>query len=213
MTGAGRGRKVLLVIDQFEQWLHSHAELTGSQLVDALRQCEGGRLQAIVLVRDDFYLSVNRLFRELETRLVEDQNQDVIDLFSANHAKKVLAAFGRAYAVLPESLEVEHEQSMDQAIGQLAEDGKVICVRLALFADMMKSRSWVPDSLQEVGGVGGVGETFLEETFAAKTAPPSHRIHEKAVRGVLRALLPEASTDIKGSMRSADQLREAAKST
>ncbi len=93
---------------------------------------------------------------------------------------------------------------------ELAEDNKVICVRLALFADMMKSRPWVPASLQEVGGVGGVGETFLEETFAAKTAPPSHRIHEKAVRGVLKALLPEAGTDIKGSMQSADQLREAA---
>lgn len=210
MTGAGRNRKVLLVIDQFEQWLHSHAEVTGSQLVDALRQCDGSRLQAIVLVRDDFYLSVNRLFQELEVRLLEGQNQGVIDLFDPDHARKVLTAFGRAYGKLREDLSSENDAFLVRAVDDLADDNKVICVRLALFADMMKSRAWVPDSLHEVGGVGGVGETFLEETFAAKTAPPSHRIHEKAVRGVLKALLPEEGTDIKGSMRPADKLREAA---
>ena len=37
-TGAGRNRKLLIVIDQFEQWLHSHPELKQTQLVDALRQ-------------------------------------------------------------------------------------------------------------------------------------------------------------------------------
>ena len=47
-TGAGRHRKLLIVIDQFEQWLHAHPELKQTQLVDALRQCEGGRLQSIL---------------------------------------------------------------------------------------------------------------------------------------------------------------------
>ena len=53
----------------------------------------------------------------------------------------------------------------------LAEDGKVVCVRLALFAEMMKGRPWTEASLREVGGSEGVGVTFLEETFAAQTAP------------------------------------------
>ncbi|MGM0490652.1 MAG: serine/threonine protein kinase, partial [Planctomycetota bacterium] len=210
MTGAGRGRKVLLVLDQFEQWLHAHAELKGAQLVDALRQCEGSRLQAVVLVRDDFYLSVNRLFQELDIRLVEGHNYSVIDLFDLDHARRVLKAFGRAYGKLDEELSPEQEEFLTRAVAQLAEDNKIISVRLALFADMMKSHAWVPTSLEDVGGVGGVGVTFLEETFAAKTAPPSHRIHQRAVRGVLKTLLPEAGTDIKGAMRSTDQLRDAA---
>ena len=32
--------------------------------------------------------------------------------------------------------------------------------------------------------------TFLEETFSAKTAPPEHRLHQKAARAVLKTLLP-----------------------
>ena len=48
--------------------------------------------------------------------------------------------------------------------------------------------------------------TFLEETFSAATAPPEHRFHQKAARAVLKALLPESGTDIKGHMRSREEL-------
>ena len=41
------------------------------------------------------------------------------------------------------------------------------------------------------------------------TAPPQHRYHQKAARAVLKALLPEAGTDIKGHMRSHGELLEA----
>ena len=57
-------------------------------------------------------------------------------------------------------------------------------------------------ALKEVGGTEGVGVTFLEETFSAAGAPPEHRYHQKAARAVLKALLPESGTDIKGHMRS-----------
>ncbi len=91
----------------------------------------------------------------------------------------------------------------------MAQEGKVICVRLALFAEMMKGKPWTPATLKEVGGTEGVGVTFLEETFSAATAPPEHRYHQKAARAVLKALLPESGTDIKGHMRSHAELLEA----
>ena len=91
----------------------------------------------------------------------------------------------------------------------LAEEGKVISVRLALFAEMMKGKPWTPATLEEVGGTKGVGVTFLEETFSASTAPPEHRLHQKAAQAVLKALLPESGTDIKGQMRSRQELLEA----
>ena len=65
---------------------------------------------------------------------------------------------------------------LKQAVSGLAQDGKVICVRLALFAEMVKGKSWTPATLKEVGGTEGVGVTFLEETFSAATAPPEHRL-------------------------------------
>ena len=90
----------------------------------------------------------------------------------------------------------------------LTHDGKVICVQLSLFADMMKGRSWTPASLQEVGGTSGVGVAFLDETFTAKTAPPTHRLHAKAAQAVLKALLPDVGTDIKGHMQPTERLLE-----
>src|SRR5262249_45312356 len=103
----------------------------------------------------------------------------------------------------------EQEAFLDQVVAGLAQDGKVISVRLALFAEMVKGKPWTPATLREVGGAEGVGVTFLEETFTASTAPPQHRLHQKAAQAVLKALLPEAGTDIKGHMRSHQELLEA----
>jgi hypothetical protein len=37
------GQKVLLVLDQFEQWLHTKRSDANTELVQALRQCAGVR--------------------------------------------------------------------------------------------------------------------------------------------------------------------------
>ena len=55
--GIPSGKKVLIVLDQFEQWLHSKKHEQKTKLVQALRQCDGGRVQSIVLVRDDFWMA------------------------------------------------------------------------------------------------------------------------------------------------------------
>jgi hypothetical protein len=205
--GVPAGQKVLIVLDQFEQWLHARKE-ENSELVQALRQCDGGRVQCIVMVRDDFWMAATRFMRDLEVRLLEGQNSAAVDLFDLEHARKVLAAFGRAFGKLPDNSETGREQKefLKQAVAGLAQEGKVISVRLALFSEMMKGKPWTPASLKAVGGTEGVGATFLEETFSAAAAPPEHRHHQKAARAVLKALLPESGTDIKGHMRSQQEL-------
>jgi serine/threonine protein kinase/formylglycine-generating enzyme required for sulfatase activity len=205
------GRKVLLVLDQFEQWLFAR-RAENTELVAALRQCDGERLQAVVMVRDDFWMAATRFMRDLEIRLIEGENSAAVDLFDVDHARKVLAAFGRAFARLPENAsELSREQIdfLKESVNGLADEGKVISVRLALFAEMMKSKAWDLATLRGVGGAKGVGATFLEETFSASTAPPKHRLHHKAAQAVLNALLPENGTDIKGQMRSRQELLEA----
>ena len=82
-------------------------------------------------------------------------------------------------------------------------------MRLALFAEMVKGRPWTPTTLRGVGGMEGVGVTFLEETFSSPQANPRHRLHQKAAQAVLKALLPESGTGIKGKMRSQQTLLEA----
>ncbi len=207
--GLPAGKKVLLVLDQFEQFLHARREEENTELVQALRQCDGGRVQCLVLVRDDFWMAAIRFMRELEIRLVEGQNFAAVDLFPPRHAEKVLTAFGRAFGALPEDsgqTSKEQKQFLEQAVSGLAQEGKVISVRLALFAEMMKGKTWSPATLRALGGAEGVGVTFLEETFSAAAAPPEHRYHQKAARAVLKALLPESGSDIKGHMRSHEEL-------
>jgi eukaryotic-like serine/threonine-protein kinase len=223
--GVPAGKKVLIVLDQFEQWLHAKKEEQNTELVQALRHCDGGRVQCVVMVRDDFWMAATRFMRDLEVRLVEAQNSAAVDLFPIRHAEKVLAAFGRAFGVLPDAGSRIRQNAGDlperppsgeggyefieQAVSGLAQEGKVISVRLALFAEMMKGKAWTPTTLKEVGGTEGVGVTFLEETFSAATAPPEHRYHQKAARAVLKSLLPDSGTDIKGHMRSYAELLEA----
>ncbi len=210
--GISPEKKLLIVIDQFEQWLHARNEEENTELVHALRQCDGSRVQCVVMVRDDFWMAATRFMRELEIKLLEGQNSAAVDLFPVRHARRVLAAFGRAFGALPESgtaLGKDNEQFLEQAVRGLTQEGKVISVRLALFAEMMKGKSWTPATLEEVGGTEGVGLTFLEETFGAATAPPEHRIHQRAAQAVLTALLPQTGTDIKGRMQPEAKLLDA----
>jgi serine/threonine protein kinase len=207
--GVGKGKKVLLVLDQFEQFLYAKKAEENTVLVQALRQCDGSRLQCLLMVRDDFWMAATRFLQELEVRLLEGQNSAAVDLFPIRHAERVLTAFGRAFGAWPEGDAGENDEPrrfVEQAVQGLAQDGKVNCVRLAVFAEMMKGKRWTPATLKEVGGTRGVGMTFLEETFSAATAPPAHRYHQKAARAVLRSLLPETDADIKGHMRSHAEL-------
>ena len=199
-------QKVLIVVNQFEQWLHAHRSQLDSELAKALRQCDGEHIQCIVLVREDFWVGLSRFMTELHIELVQGQNMAMVDLFDPIHARHVLAAFGRAFGRLQETTTKDQDAFLNRAIEGLAQDGRVICVQLALFAEMVEGKSWVPATLQELGGMEGVGVSFLEEKFSSRSAEPHHRLHEKAARGVLNTLLPEVGSDIKGHMRSHDEL-------
>ena len=181
-----------------------------AELVLALRQCDGARVQCLLMVRDDFWLAMSRFMQALEVRVVEGENSRLADLFDKRHARKVLAALGVAFGALSETTRTkERDLFLDQAVEGLSQDGKVVPVRLALFAEMVKGKPWTPSALREIGGAEGVGVAFLEETFSSASAPPHHRLHQKAAQAVLAALLPEAGSDIRGHMRSRDELLEA----
>jgi len=211
--GLADGQKVVVVMDQFEQWLHARRGEPETELVHALRQCDGGKLQTIVMVRDDFSMAASRFMRELETPIVEGHNFATIDLFDHTHAVKVLGKFGQAFGKLPAqpgNMTAAEREFLETVVSGLAQDGKVVSVRLALFAEMVKDKPWVPATLDDVGGTEGIGVNFLEETFSSRKANPEHRHHQQAARQVLKALLPEIGTDIKGYMRSHAELLETA---
>ncbi len=207
------GKKVLIVLDQFEQWLQANPVEASLDLVQSLRQCDGEAIQCLILVRDDFWMATLRFMREIECELQDGHNSAAIDLLPLRHARSVLGAFGRAFGALPtreSDWGLNEKDFLKQAVDGLSQDGKVIPVRLSLFAEMMKGREWTSRSLKLVGGAQGVGVSFLEETFDAGSSSPEHRYHLPAIRGVLSLLLPEPGTNIKGRMRSRSELLLAA---
>ncbi|HEY3969133.1 MAG TPA: protein kinase [Planctomycetaceae bacterium] len=208
----GTGRKVIVILDQFEQWLHAHGAESDTELVQALRQCDGCRLQAIIMVRDDFAMAAARIMRELENPILEGRNFATVDLFDQDHARSVLMKLGQAFGKLPHlanQLTDDQTAFLASAVSGLAQEGKVVPVRLALLAEMIKRKPWSLATLTEVGGTQGIGVSFLEETFSKPGANPEHRIHQDAAKSVLQALLPEVDTDIKGHMQSHARLLEA----
>ena len=106
--------------------------------------------------------------------LVEGQNIAAVDLFDLSTPARCWprSAGPSALAGAAAELTKEQEAFLDQAVAGLAQDGKVISVRLALFAEMVKGKPWTPATLKDVGGTEGVGVTFLEETFSCRDAPP-----------------------------------------
>ena len=207
---AGLNNKLLIIVDQFEQWLHANPKLENAPLVQALRQVDGDYIQVFLMIRDDFMLAMNRLMAALEIPILEGTNFTLIDLFDQKHASKVLRLFGQALECLPKGdISKEQQQFINDSINALSIDGKVVSVRLSVFADMMKSRPWLLSSLKSLGGVEGVGVLFLEETFFSSSAPVLCKIHHNAAQKVLRALLPSVgSSSIKGCMLSLEALKE-----
>jgi eukaryotic-like serine/threonine-protein kinase len=205
------GKKLLLVFDQFEQWLNDRTINTQQELVRALRHCDGERIRALILIRDDFWLPANRLIHELDVELNLGRNAKLIDLFDTTHARKVLYEFGCSYGVLPREisqLSKAQRRFIREAVDGLAEQDRVVSIRLAIFAEMFRDRPWTVAELTRVGGAQGVGYKFLESTFESMHANPQHRAFQQEARLLLEALVP-VTGQIRGRMLPIESLREA----
>ena len=205
------GRKLLLVIDQFEQWLHSWDGGAEETLINAIRQCDGSNLQCLISVRDDFWMAITRFMRQLDEPLVGRVNSEGVELFDKRHARNVLIKFGKSYGCLnPKDADITRAQQefVEQAVELLAIEEKVTPIRLSVFAEMVKGRSWSIETLEKMGGTVAIGAAFLEDSFGS-SAPPQYRAHASSARKILTSLMPESGTSIKGASRSQRELCKA----
>ncbi len=120
-------KNYLIVIDQFEQWLHARSGERSEELVQALRQCDGRCVRCLISVRDDFWMAITRFLRDLDVRIVEGKNSAAVDLFDEAHARRVLIQFGVAYGRLPAhqaDISPEQHRFLDRSVAQLARAGR-----------------------------------------------------------------------------------------
>ena len=200
------GKKVLIVLDQFEQWLHAQRSRKNTELVEALRQCDGERVQCLVMVRDDFWLAVEPLHAGAGNspgRRAELAPWSISSTCAT--PKKVLAGLWpglRACPNRPARSATEQRAFLDQAVAGLAQDGKVICVRLALFAEMVKGKPWTPATLEGSRRHRRRRRHLPRRDLQCRHRPARAPLSSEGRPGRLKALLPESGTDIKGHMRS-----------
>jgi hypothetical protein len=74
---------------------------------------------------------------------------------------------------------------------------------------MIKGKEWTPKTLKEVRGVKGVVAEFLEQRFNSQNTYPAHWKHHRAAQAVLWTLLPKTGSNIRGEMKSQQELLEA----
>jgi eukaryotic-like serine/threonine-protein kinase len=202
-------QKLLIVLDQFEQWLTGRETEEDEPLVRALRHCDGGRIQCLVMVRDDFSMAATRFMNALEVPMLEGHNCGAIDMFRHEHARRVLRHFGEAFGRLSPEGDEKGDQFVNQAV-ELLSDGNVVApVRLAAFAELTRHSDWNSATLRRLGGSGGLGVALLDAFLGEDIVNLTHRQHRKAARCVLEALLPEDRTSLKGRMRSQSELMAA----
>lgn len=206
-----RGRKLLLVIDQFEQYLHTKVPEERSELIAAMRQCDGISLSALLVTRDDFWLSLKRFMDRIEIPIRDGRNSLLVDLFDEPHARNVLRQLGQALGKLPpdDTLSEEHESFLADAMQFLAPEGVASPVQIAVFVELMKRRSWTPRTLRNFDSLKALGVAFLEEVFDRSVASRA-RANVAAAQRVLTELLPESDKDLKGSAQSRGHLKAAA---
>lgn len=193
--------KTLIIVDQFEQWLHGNSMVRDSDMVAALRQCDGKSIQVLVTIRDDFWMAMGQLMEEIDVDLLLSQNASAIDLFEESHARKVLVEFGRALGKFTPGdgdLSPEQIDFLHAALSDMAMDGKYIPVQLALFAEMARTSDWTLESYRKLGGATVIGVEFLNSVFSSRRANPAHRAIEKEARAILAVLLPPGGERIRG---------------
>ncbi len=207
---APKGGKLLIVFDQFEQWLHSRHD-EDLELPNALRQCDGDSVQVLISLRDDFWMGIGQLMEDIDVDLLQTQNSAAIDLFDRSHARKILIAFGKAYgrfdkAGRPDELSADQSAFIDAVIRDMETEGKIIPLQLSIFAEMAKDIPWDQKTLRKMGGVETVGITFLDQTFSYRSANPAHRALASESRDILEALLPASGKLIRGRVQNTSEL-------
>ncbi len=205
--------KLLIVLDQFEQWLHGNNRYAEQELTEALRQCDGERIICLLLIRDDFWMSTSEFMKSLDIPVREGHNALALPLFDERHARNVLVAYGRSFDRLPisadeqkSSLNAQQSRFIRDAVKSLSRDGKVICVHLSVFAQIARDRDWTASELHRLGGLKGVGVRFLDDLFPSRSGSRFRNDQDEIVKSVFRGLLPGTSTVIKGTSKSRDQL-------
>ena len=195
----GQHRKVIFVLDHFDNWSGSASSKQLKQLAAALRYCDGEILQALLIVREESWIAATEFLRMVDCGVEQWKNARAIELLDRHHARHLLEIAGRSYNSLPpypEAIDAAQANFVSQAIDEMSDRGRVLPIQLAMFVKMAKLQRWHPDTLKVAGGVQGAYVGYFQDLFESSAAPPSYRRVCAGVVEVLKQLLPSADQTV-----------------
>ena len=195
----GQHRKVIFVLDHFDNWSGSASAKQLKQLAAAMRYCDGETLQALLVVREESWIAVTEFLRMVDCGVEQWKNARAIELLDRIHARRLLENAGRSYGTLPpypEAIDAAQASFVTQAIDDMSYRGRVLPIQLAMFVKMAKLQRWHPETLEVSGGVQGAYVGYFQDLFEIKAAPPSYQRVCAGVVEVLKQLLPSADRTV-----------------
>jgi energy-coupling factor transporter ATP-binding protein EcfA2 len=199
--------KLVLILDQFEQWLHANSMDPDASLIRGLRHCDGERVQALVVVREEFWIAASRFAAALDVQFHEGRNALMLDLLPLDHARQVLARFGRGLGRISKVSTIEQQAFLREAADSLQQDGMVSPIQLSLLAEALLERPWTIESLRDIGGACGAGLLLLRENLSPQSRRPEQRYFSQPAQRLLAALMPAPGMQIRGGRKSHRELQ------
>lgn len=209
-----KGHKTLIVLDQFEQWLHGKKS-ENRELADALLECDGINVQVLLLVREDFFTETRGFIRGLGLDWETEVCDEYCDPLGKTDAQLILAKLGAGYnrsgfdklqhglSIVPEN-DPRRLFLVKAVQGLSAGKDYILPVHLSTLAWLMRERDWHVENLPL--DLRAVGADYLREIFETPGVLPA-KTHS-GCKAILRAFLPSPDVMIKMNTDIAS-LREA----
>ncbi|MEM1226301.1 MAG: protein kinase [Planctomycetota bacterium] len=197
-----RDRRVVVVLDQFEQVLAWSNRSEQEQVRLAMRQADGKQLQFVLVVRDEFWSAISSWMQNLDAPLRDGRNAMGLERFHRGHAKKVLQVWADAAG----KTEL-NDGFLDQAMDLIEVGGRIDPVRLALLATVLGEGDWSSARLRELTKTGSLSGYYLDSVLGDSMSQATKRLSGTA-RALLRCLTPQSGL-IRGPARSSGDLQAA----
>ena len=199
--------KLLIVIDQFEQWLLRYGRDETSNLLNALRECNGHRVQALLIFRSDYENLVKPTMRLCDEAFHDGAN--AFDLpavtkpaIAAETLLHLLGAVGKFQdqADIPGSPSLR--QSAEQLLGTTAGDA-ILPVQIVLLAKFCLKHTELPNPLAGYDKFDDIVQLHVNELFQKSiTTPAEHQL----LLDIIRRLLPTGSSQARQTISLDDVL-------
>lgn len=204
-------RKLIVVLDQFEQWAQSATDSQKQELASALRECDGASLQALIVVDDSHWSEATGICKLADVALVEGKNFRDMEWLDQNQAKRILDLIGRYQGSLPawpEQIGDSQKRFIDTVVEELAKDngGRVLPLQLAIFGEISNGHNWQIDALEQCGGLDGLYCRYLSRTLAGNSQATYSNKMTTLCAAVLDVLIPSAGKHIRKSELSANDI-------